>query len=1037
MSYSPTTPTEYDKSSLERFAFFDEHSLLHPEMASNASDPISLDYPLGFDLSSSTAAPAVMPDDPIVSSNLPTPDSELGPSNATTTQHTGGRGNVCGPAHSANTNTPSPVMQHHHHHNSSNPSSSPNQLRHSQHIDHQHSSIPSAPEWMRRASGMNEPAPSNLLGRTGFTSQPSNAPASTWPEWPSSGPNVQVMGSQWESPSVLTGTNSGQGTGADGQQEQYKEQQDSQLHQLIDSLMHGHPYADTSNHTQAQALQRQQHQQTSSTGPHRSHVRSLSHSTTPPTPPLAVDLSPSLPNDNDSTTSTDFFSGVGPFGFSQSASGYYHNDSHGGRVHVQIPNHVGPYGTSRQTPFATASADIQALLERQKTLSPPLSLNLLGTTTTNRPYARKHVRNPPYRRKLSQAGSISTTSPPSSRQTSISSTGRLAESTTVDGLGGTPASFTGQYDEYTYAPSSWSYEMHMPAQAYHDIGSMPLGPRASAARVSGVYQRYESAISGGIAPSWASSQQADAQVSRSTITRTSPQPPPSNINRDTIARASNTASVTANVTATHHSTSTAARVVEGDKVVSLPPSIVEPTIPLEVRLESLPRDKRAMFERACGPRWSAARDANASTRAVDDVTTTVNAPIVEAIYALLSSEQLAKQMEIPDDLVEPLLARVPLPKAVAKRGSRGGAAGYTCLWAGCNKQLIKRLDHAKNHIREHCKSKPFACGGPTTQGAVMGGRGCGQKFLRIDDLKRHQKSHCSVLKSGPTRRPRAVRGVYHDEDDEEHDSDDSPLKGDDDDEYRPTEPRLYPLPTHADPDASSPAATSDQAPMAKATTTREMVHRVRGEKQRAAAKQALAAVSAAAAYLVDEGSSDAGGSSPDTMTSGTRASPVDLGRLQTSHVRGGAASTLPNALPSSSAAMLAANSRFLSPTYPTTQVATARDVHDSIKLDDLVEMDGADLDVFGLEHQKVWLGCGALMASCSSRLIVVPVRAATVRPHLLFFLTSLILVVIFDILCRVHDVLEIGAGGRVGGVSECRTRTRLRGEDRAVRMDRM
>ncbi|PVF98344.1 hypothetical protein CPB86DRAFT_705473, partial [Serendipita vermifera] len=55
----------------------------------------------------------------------------------------------------------------------------------------------------------------------------------------------------------------------------------------------------------------------------------------------------------------------------------------------------------------------------------------------------------------------------------------------------------------------------------------------------------------------------------------------------------------------------------------------------------------------------------------------------------------------------------------------------------CGKGLIKRLDHAKNHVREHCGSKPHVCG-------ASSGAGCGQQFLRVDDLKRHQKTHCSV-----------------------------------------------------------------------------------------------------------------------------------------------------------------------------------------------------------------------------------------------------------------------------------------------------
>ena len=58
-----------------------------------------------------------------------------------------------------------------------------------------------------------------------------------------------------------------------------------------------------------------------------------------------------------------------------------------------------------------------------------------------------------------------------------------------------------------------------------------------------------------------------------------------------------------------------------------------------------------------------------------------------------------------------------------------------CLWARCGR-IIVRLGPARDHIREHCESRPHVCDGQGTWG-------CGKAFLRMDGLKRHQ-SHCSV-----------------------------------------------------------------------------------------------------------------------------------------------------------------------------------------------------------------------------------------------------------------------------------------------------
>lgn len=135
--------------------------------------------------------------------------------------------------------------------------------------------------------------------------------------------------------------------------------------------------------------------------------------------------------------------------------------------------------------------------------------------------------------------------------------------------------------------------------------------------------------------------------------------------------------------------------------------------------------------------------------------TPANDEIENALYNLISCVQLACQLEVPDDLVIPLLKRVPYPSSPVKKGSRGGARGFACLWGGVcpyteeNGKLIRRFDHAKNHVREHIKSKPYMCGTVLSstvrvrRAEVLGAgkKICRQRFLRMDDLKRHRINH--------------------------------------------------------------------------------------------------------------------------------------------------------------------------------------------------------------------------------------------------------------------------------------------------------
>jgi hypothetical protein len=83
-----------------------------------------------------------------------------------------------------------------------------------------------------------------------------------------------------------------------------------------------------------------------------------------------------------------------------------------------------------------------------------------------------------------------------------------------------------------------------------------------------------------------------------------------------------------------------------------------------------------------------------------------------------------------DDLLKFHRAIHPRANSVGKgTGSRGGAAGYTCLWPGCTKQeQPSRSDRAQEHTLLHLALKPFRCAD------------CDAEFTRHNELKRHDKT---------------------------------------------------------------------------------------------------------------------------------------------------------------------------------------------------------------------------------------------------------------------------------------------------------
>ena len=115
---------------------------------------------------------------------------------------------------------------------------------------------------------------------------------------------------------------------------------------------------------------------------------------------------------------------------------------------------------------------------------------------------------------------------------------------------------------------------------------------------------------------------------------------------------------------------------------ALATAIATATIPLRIRVAALPRDKRLMFERAAGELWDP-KSSSLNPKALSPSSKTPSSAfkegeyedgfgldreqvmLLEDLYALISSEQLRDQTEIPDDLVEPILKTLLLPKVTS------------------------------------------------------------------------------------------------------------------------------------------------------------------------------------------------------------------------------------------------------------------------------------------------------------------------------------------------------------------------------------
>jgi hypothetical protein len=90
---------------------------------------------------------------------------------------------------------------------------------------------------------------------------------------------------------------------------------------------------------------------------------------------------------------------------------------------------------------------------------------------------------------------------------------------------------------------------------------------------------------------------------------------------------------------------------------------LDDVIPINIRVSNLPKDKRIMFERACGDIWkTSSSEASGSQHRLSPSEELRNRNLLEIFFALIGSEALANQREIPDELVRPVLERVLLPK---------------------------------------------------------------------------------------------------------------------------------------------------------------------------------------------------------------------------------------------------------------------------------------------------------------------------------------------------------------------------------------
>ena len=94
-----------------------------------------------------------------------------------------------------------------------------------------------------------------------------------------------------------------------------------------------------------------------------------------------------------------------------------------------------------------------------------------------------------------------------------------------------------------------------------------------------------------------------------------------------------------------------------------------PVLSLRERVAGLPKDKRLLFERAAGDRWDPRSSSSSSATfspsppaSKEDGLERLEVMFLEDLYALIASEELRNQTEIPDEMVEPILKTILLPK---------------------------------------------------------------------------------------------------------------------------------------------------------------------------------------------------------------------------------------------------------------------------------------------------------------------------------------------------------------------------------------